>query len=259
MSGMVYLVGAGPGAADLLTLRAARLLAIADIVFYDALVGREIVDLAARAERVAVGKRCGAHSSAQPFINKRLIHAAHKHNVVVRLKGGDPMLFGRAQEEIDALRAAGVRYEIVPGVSAAFAAAAELGISLTERGASRSVALVTPRAGEGELPSAWLGPALAADTAAIYMGRGQAEAIADALIAAGRPAGTPVAVVTNASLPTSTRRVGTLGNLKRLAAQDEDAPALILVGELTTRSDVRDRSAAVADRRAVPPWVARTA
>ena len=141
MSGTVYLVGAGPGAADLLTLRAARLLEAADIVFHDALVGREILALARRAELVAVGKRCGAHSSAQAFINKRLVDAARRHTTVVRLKGGDPLLFGRAQEEIDALRAAGVPCEIVPGISAAFASAAELGVSLTERGVSRSVAM----------------------------------------------------------------------------------------------------------------------
>ena len=113
-AGTVYLVGAGPGAPDLLTLRAARLLERADIVFYDALVHPEIVALAARAEKIAVGKRCGRHSAAQRFINKRLIDAAALHTTIVRLKGGDPMLFGRAQEDIDALQAAGVTVEVVP-------------------------------------------------------------------------------------------------------------------------------------------------
>ncbi len=123
MTGTVYLVGAGPGAPDLLTLRAARLLAAADIVFHDALVHPDTLALAERAEKIAVGKRCGKHSTAQKFINKRLVDAARGHSIVVRLKGGDPMLFGRAQEEIAALETAGVRYEVVPGVTAALAAA----------------------------------------------------------------------------------------------------------------------------------------
>ena len=126
-SGKVYLVGAGPGAPDLLTLRAARLLERADIVFYDALVHPDTIALAANARKIAVGKRCGKHSTAQQFINKRLVDAAAVHSVVVRLKGGDPMLFGRAQEEIAALEAAGVRYEVVPGITAALAASAEIG------------------------------------------------------------------------------------------------------------------------------------
>ena len=115
----VYLVGAGPGAPDLLTLRAARLLEQADIVFYDALVHPDTIALAARAQKVAVGKRCGKHSTVQQFINKRLVDAAKRYPVVVRLKGGDPMMFGRAQEEIAALEEAGVECEVVPGITAA--------------------------------------------------------------------------------------------------------------------------------------------
>src|SRR5512144_2705916 len=132
MTGTVYLVGAGPGAPDLLTVRAATLLARADIVFHDALVHPDTLALAARAEKIAVGKRCGKHSTAQRFINKRLVDAAHTRSTVVRLKGGDPMLFGRAQEEIAALEAAGVGCEVVPGVTAALAASAQIGISLTQ-------------------------------------------------------------------------------------------------------------------------------
>ena len=124
-------------------------------MFHDALVEDEVLDLAPRAEQIAVGKRCGAHATSQRFINKRLVDAAARHAVVVRLKGGDPMLFGRAQEEIDALAAAGVDVEVVPGVTAALAAAADLSVSLTRRGVARSVALVTPRVGEGETPHAW--------------------------------------------------------------------------------------------------------
>jgi uroporphyrin-III C-methyltransferase len=230
MSGVVYLVGAGPGAPDLLTLRAAALLEKADIVFHDALVHPDTVALAVRAEKIAVGKRCGKHSTAQKFINKRLVDAAKAHAVVVRLKGGDPMLFGRAQEEIAALEAAGVRYEVVPGITAALAASAELGISLTQRGVARSVAFVTPRVGEGENPSEWARSLANADAGAIYMGAGQADAIAAALIAAGKPASTPVAVVENASLPTARIRYTTLAGLPAIANSTSGGPALILVG-----------------------------
>src|SRR5258705_11702224 len=144
LSGKVYLVGAGPGAVDLLTLRAAEILKQADIVFHDALVPSRILELATCAEKIAVGKRSGRHSTAQKFINKRLVDAARVHRVVVRLKGGDPMLFGRVQEEIDALRSAAVDFEIVPGVTAATAAAADLGVRLRRRGRPRHVASVTP-------------------------------------------------------------------------------------------------------------------
>jgi uroporphyrin-III C-methyltransferase len=229
-AGIVYIVGAGPGAPDLLTLRAARLLGAAEIVFHDALVHPDTIALAARAEKIAVGKRCGKHSTAQKFINKRLIDAASRYRVIVRLKGGDPMLFGRAQEEIAALEAAGVRYEIVPGVTAALAATAELGISLTQRGVARSIAFATPRVGEGERPSEWARSIAAADAGAIYMGAGEAEAIAAALIAAGKPPSTPVAVVENASLATARTIFTTLAALPHVADQRRGGPAVILIG-----------------------------
>jgi len=226
----VYLVGAGPGAPDLLTLRAAKLLAVADVVFYDALVHPDTLALAERAQRIAVGKRCGKHSTAQRFINKRLVDAARTHSVVVRLKGGDPMLFGRAQEEIAALEAAGVRYEVVPGVTAALAASAALGISLTQRGVARSVALVTPRVGEGEGASSWAASVAASDAAAIYMAAGQACEIAAALIAAGKPPTTPVTVVENVSLSDRRTRYGSLSALPDIARTGIAGPALILIG-----------------------------
>ena len=233
--GKVYLVGAGPGAPDLLTLRAARLLERADIVFYDALVHPDTVALAVRAEIIAVGKRCGRHSTAQRFINKRLIDAAQRFQTVVRLKGGDPMLFGRAQEEIDALQAAGVGFEVVPGITAALAASAELGVSLTRRGMSRSVVFVTPRVGDGEDPADWIRSAAAADTAALYMAAGQAPAIAASLIAGGLQPDTPVAIVANASLPEMKRTATTLGALQRAPAPITHGPALILVGRVFRR------------------------
>ena len=251
MSGIVYLVGAGPGAPDLLTLRAARLLDQADIVFYDALVHPETIALAARAEKIAVGKRCGRHSTAQKFINKRLIDAASNHAVVVRLKGGDPMLFGRAQEEIAALAAAGVSYEVVPGVTAALAASAELGIALTQRGVARSVAFVTPRVGEGEKPSHWATSIVAADTGAIYMGAGEAAAIAAALRAAGMAGSTPVAIVENASLPHARTLFTTLAGLPRWGDHDLTGPATIFVGaQFHARTDTV--SAEAADAQVLP-------
>jgi len=230
MKGTVYIVGAGPGARDLLTLRAADLLARADIVFHDALIARDTLALATRAQMVAVGKRCGRQSTAQRFINKRLVDAATKFDVIVRLKGGDPLLFGRAQEEIDALEAARVAYEVVPGVTAALAAAAELRTSLTQRGRVRSFALATPRVGNGEEASRWIEGFRGADAGAIYMGLSEAPAIADALIAAGRAASTPVAIVVDASLPSARTHYTTLAGLAVCAERDIAGPALLPVG-----------------------------
>ena len=240
MKGKVYLVGAGPGASDLLTLRAAHLLERADIVFHDALVNPEILSLAATAQKVPVGKRCGRHSAAQKFINKRLVDAAIRHAVVVRLKGGDPMLFGRAQEEIDALRAAGVPCEVVPGVTSALAASADLATSLTRRGISRSVSFVTPRHGEGEDPGQWVRAALAADTAVIYMGVGQATSLSAALMSGGMSGSTPIAVVENASLADSACVAGKLADLPRLAKLCSGGPALILLGEVYRETALRE-------------------
>ncbi|MEA3194426.1 MAG: uroporphyrin-III C-methyltransferase [Betaproteobacteria bacterium] len=240
MTGTVHLVGAGPGAVDLLTLRAARLLGEADIVFHDALVSPEILALAAKARLVAVGKRSGRLSTAQHFINKQLLDAAKRYRTVVRLKGGDPMLFGRAHEELAFLRKNSIDVEIVPGVSAALAASAEMRISLTRRGEARSVAFVTPRVGQGERESRWVAAVLAADTAAIYMAAGEAAAIAQALVAAGKPARTPVAIVERASLPDAKVSFTTLAELHLLEAPV--APALIFVGEI-----YREAAAAAAE------------
>ena len=231
MTGTVYLVGAGPGAADLLTLRAAKLLERADIVFHDALVPQEILSLISKTRKIEVGKRSGRYATAQHFINKQLADAARRYKVVVRLKGGDPMLFGRAHEEIAYLREQRIRVEVVPGVTAALAAAAELQVSLTRRGSARSVAFVTPRLGKGQPRSSWISAALAADSVAIYMGAGEAREISRALIDAGKPASTPIAVIENASLPGARRHLGTLGELEQVAAKGSGGPSLILLGE----------------------------
>jgi len=251
MIGTVHLVGAGPGAPDLLTLRAARLLAAADIVFHDALVHPDTLALATRARLVPVGKRCGKLSSAQAFINKRLVDAARRHAVVVRLKGGDPLLFGRAQEEIDALRAAGIPFEIVPGVSAAFAASAEVATSLTRRAdashaASRSVVFVTPSLASDADPSTadqWLLATLAADTAVLYMASREAGRIARGLIDGGKPAATPVAIVENASLPQATAERTTLAHLAAHGLARRDGPATLIIGEVMREADAIELAA----------------
>jgi uroporphyrin-III C-methyltransferase len=228
----VYLVGAGPGAPDLLTLRAARLLESADVVLHDALVHPETLALAKRARLVNVGKRSGKVSTEQRFIHRALIEAARKHAVVVRLKGGDPMLFGRAQEELDALAAEGIEAEVVPGVTAALAAAASLGASLTRRGIARTVAFLTPRVGRGETASEWLPAAMAADSVALYMAAGAAASIAAALIEAGKPADTPVALVEDATLVGEVRTFTTLGALRVVELPAASGPVVMLVGEV---------------------------
>ena len=258
-AGKVYLVGAGPGAVDLLTVRAARLLASADVLFYDALVDPEVIALAAKAQKIAVGKRCGQHSSAQRFINKRLVDAAKAQGAqgfVVRLKGGDPMLFGRAQEEIDALAAAGIAYEVVPGVTAALAASADLGISLTRRGVSRSVVFATPRVGKDENPSDWIAGVLAADTAVLYMAAGEAGEIATQLMSRGKPADLPVAIVRDASSPRFESKLTTLAGLAAGIDRDE-RPVLVCIGEVYREALIARSIAADEHERLWPIAAAR--
>jgi uroporphyrin-III C-methyltransferase len=234
--GKVYLVGAGPGAADLITVRGAKLLAKADIVFHDALVEPEMLALCPQAPLVPVGKRCGKLSSAQHFINKRLVDAAHKYQTIVRLKGGDPMLFGRADEELSSLKDAGIEVEVVPGITAALAAAASIGQSLTLRGVSRSVAFVTlaqatENPGHGEPltnPSA--------DTLVYYMGRKDASRIAQQLIEQNPNHGinTPVQILEAVSTPRERQWGSTLSELAAGKADqwfDRSSPALIMIGE----------------------------
>ena len=252
--GKVYLIGAGPGAADLITLRGAELLRRADVVFHDALVQPDMLALAGKAKLVAVGKRCSRISTDQRFINRNLVEAAAKYDVVVRLKGGDPMLFGRAQEEIASLEAAGVPYEIVPGVTSALAASAEVGVSLTQRGSSRSVVFATPRVGEGEDVSDWAPAVVQADTAVLYMAVGRAAEIAAILEAQGMAASTPVVIVENASLPASRHLGCTLRGLKNGAAQGLTGPALMLLGEV-----FRKRAQALIDAELVTSELTRQA
>jgi uroporphyrin-III C-methyltransferase len=236
MPGKVYLVGAGPGAADLITVRGARLLAQAEVVLHDALVEPEMLALCPQAKLVAVGKRCGKLSSAQQFINKQLIDHARTHALIVRLKGGDPMLFGRADEELRALEAAGIEVEVVPGITAALASAASLGRSLTLRGVSRSVAFVTQSRAPG---SPDIEADARADSLVYYMGRDAAATIAAGLIDAGKSPATPVAIVESVTTPRERHTTMTLGELRDgVAARwfDGSQPSVILVGEAFAQS-----------------------
>lgn len=247
MPGTVYLVGAGPGASDLLTLRAAKLMARAEIVFHDALVSAEILSFAANATLIPVGKRCGRLSTAQRFINRQLIEAAQHHQVVVRLKGGDPMMFGRAQEEIADLRAAGVAFEIVPGISAAMAASASVQQSLSQRGISRHVVFVTPRVGEGESDHDWTRVVLAADTAVVYMAGKQMAPIAQALMAAGMRGEHPVVLVAGASTPGECVFRSSLEELKRGERHFDTGslPVLLMLGDVFSKVTDRETFADV--------------
>ena len=237
--GKVYLVGAGPGAVDLITVRGAKLLEKADIVFYDALVDPEMLTLCPHAIQIEVGKRCGKLSSAQQFINKRLIDAAQKHQMIVRLKGGDPMLFGRADEEIQSLKDAGIAIEVVPGITAALAGAASIQQSLTLRGISRSVAFVTLAQGtENITPGQILQPLPNpnADTLVYYMGRKDAAKIAQQLIeqSPNQNGNTPVQILEAVSTLRERLWTSTLEELATGKADqwfDSSSPALIMIGE----------------------------
>jgi uroporphyrin-III C-methyltransferase len=238
--GKVYLVGAGPGAADLITVRGVNLLAKADIVFHDALVDPAMLELCPQAIKETVGKRCGKLSSAQHFINKRLIDAAKKYQVIVRLKGGDPMMFGRADEEIQTLKQAGIEIEVVPGITAALAGAAAIQQSLTLRGVSRSVAFITLAQGTENLTNhqdqqqSIQNPQ--ADTLVYYMGRKDSSNIAKQLIDGGRnhSAKTPVHILEAVSTKNERHWSSTLGELAQGKANDwfdSASPALIMIGE----------------------------
>ena len=232
--GSVWLVGAGPGDPDLLTRKAERLLHAADIVFYDALVGQGVLDLITAGVRlVSVGKRSGRHSRPQGSINDLLLDAARTGQRVVRLKGGDPSIFGRSAEEMTHLRAHGVPVFVCPGITAASATAATAGVSLTLRGEARQLIYVTAHARAGEeLDVDWSLLADAESTLAIYMGRCAAPAIAEGLMAAGRSGDTPALVASEVSTPHERLMPCTLETLAfTVDAMSEDAPTLLLVGE----------------------------
>lgn len=233
-AGFVWIVGAGPGAEDLLTLRAQRVLQEADVIVHDGLVPAAVVAMGRRdAMRIAVGKAKGAHSHSQAEINAILVREAANGRRVVRLKAGDPMVFGRAGEEIAALREAGVAYEIVPGVTAALAAAASAEIPLTLRGVASSVIFATGHDKDGETLPGWAAMALEGSTVAVYMGRTVAARVAAQLLRAGLAAATPVAAIENAARADERVFAGTLGDLEAFGLRREaTGPVLIVIGEV---------------------------
>lgn len=231
--GKVYLIGAGPGDAELLTVKAARLLACAQMVFHDSLVSREIRELIARdAKVIDVGKRCGQKLLTQDEINSLLISAAASHAVVVRLKGGDPLVFGRAGEEIEALRNARVDFEIVPGITAALGAAAAAGISLTDRRAASQIVFSTFSRGTEGAAMDW-GAITSSTTLVLYMPGPDYAEVAHRLREGGLPDDLPCVVVSSASLAQQQIRWTSVAQL----AHEEKlpAPALMIVGRVASR------------------------
>jgi uroporphyrin-III C-methyltransferase len=231
--GKVYLVGAGPGAADLITVRGARLLGEAEVVLYDALVTPEMLALCPQAELISVGKRSGQRSTAQTAINEQLVDCARRYARVVRLKGGDPMLFGRADEELRALEAEGIDVEIVPGITTAVAAAAATRQPLTKRGVARSVAFFT----SSTAPDQPDHPALPeTDTLVQYMGGREAAATAERLLAEGRRPDLPVVVVENCSRLDQRILRLTLSTLAH-GLEMAHGPVLVMIGEALQRRE----------------------
>jgi uroporphyrin-III C-methyltransferase len=230
--GAVWLVGAGPGDPELLTLKALKALAAAEVVVHDGLVPAEILDLAPpAARRVSVAKRKSRHSYSQDEINRMLVAFAREGLRVVRLKGGDPFIFGRGGEELEACRAAGVACHVIPGVTAALAAGAEAGAPLTHRGAAQAVTFVAGHAAAGGAPDLdWESLAKPNQTVVVYMGLSTAAPIAARLMAAGRSGATPALIVENASRPGERRVTTTLAGLAQAAA-GLNGPALLIVGE----------------------------
>jgi len=240
-AGKVFIVGAGPGAHDLITLRGVEALRSADVVFYDALISPRLLDEApAGAERIFVGKRCGRHHLEERQICGMMIEQAQAGKTVVRLKGGDPMIYGRGGEEALACVEAGLAFEIVPGVCSALGAASHTGIPLTHRGTASSVAFVTAHSAAcADSPDLnWQSLAKAVDTLVIFMGGAWVEAIAASLMKFGLSPDTSVAVISHA---TSEDQQTVLGSLATIAGRVADArlpnPMLIIVGEVTRLSE----------------------
>ncbi|MBB4120509.1 siroheme synthase CysG [Martelella radicis] len=245
VSGHVALVGAGPGAEDLLTIRAHRLLMEADVIAYDALVPQAVVDMGRRdAERISVGKRKNCHSKSQNEINDLLVKLAKEGKRVVRLKSGDPLIFGRAGEEMAALRAAGVSYEVVPGITSASAAAADFGLPMTLRGVASTLVFTTGHDLNGDTLPDWAALAVRGATIAVYMGRSVAAKLGARLQEAGVPADTTIAVVENASRKNRRLFHGVLSELPQLEAREDlTGPVMVIIGDAVAGASLENSSA----------------
>ncbi|HTJ90454.1 MAG TPA: uroporphyrinogen-III C-methyltransferase [Acidocella sp.] len=246
----VFLIGAGPGDPELLTLRAARLLGAAEVVLHDSLVDPRILATAPQARLIDVGKRCGRHSAPQQEICRLLVEQALAGRVVVRLKGGDPMVFGRATEEMEALRAHGIGFDVVPGITAAMAAAA-LRLSLTRRGVSRSLHFLAGHGAEDGLPAHdWVALTRLGGTLVVYMGGKTLPGLAAHFIEAGMAADMPAVAVEDASLETQAVTRGTIASLpSQLAAAAPRGPLLVLIGPAVAEETGLAEALTAADRR----------
>ena len=239
--GVVWLIGAGPGSEDLLTLRAQRLLQEADVIVHDQLVPSVVVDMGRRdAERIDVGKAKGHHSFSQAQINTLIVRLAREGKRVARLKSGDPMVFGRAGEEISALRKAGIDYSIVPGISAALAAAADTATPVTLRKVSSGFIMATAHGADDSDLTHWAALAQSGLTLALYMGKSIASDVAARLVAHGASPTTPVGIVVNAGRPNMTTYSGNLRSLIECQVTFSDGPAIIFVGEAVEAGDWAD-------------------
>ncbi len=240
-AGIVWLIGAGPGVEDLLTLRAQRLLQEADVIVHDYLVPDAVIEMGRRdAERISVGKKKGHHSFTQAQINALIVRLAREGKRVARLKSGDPMVFGRAGEEIAALRKAGVAYAIVPGVSAALAAAADTATPVTLRKVSSGFVFATAHGADSEELDHWASLAGSGLTLALYMGKSIAAPVAGKLMQRGLAAATPVGIVVNAGRSDRSFHRGTVGDLAAGSASFADGPAIIFIGAAVAAGDWQD-------------------
>lgn len=245
--GVVWLIGAGPGAEDLLTLRAQRLLQQADVIVHDQLVPAAVVEMGRRdAEQICVGKARGHHSFSQAQINTLIVRLAGEGKKVARLKSGDPMIFGRAGEEIAALRRAGIGYEVVPGVSAALAAAADTATPVTLRKVSSGFVVATAHGADDSDLAHWAALSQSGLTLALYMGKAIAAQVAGRLLAHGAALDLPIGIVVNAGRSDSKAYAGTLGALANGAVEFVDGPAVILVGQAVAQGDWTEAAAAAA-------------
>ncbi|MEQ8697124.1 MAG: siroheme synthase CysG [Bauldia litoralis] len=244
-AGRVTLVGAGPGAADLLTLRAVRALQAADVIVHDRLIGPDVLDYARRdAERIPAGKAKGKPSMSQDTINGLLLELAREGRHVVRLKGGDPFVFGRGGEEQDHLRRHGIPVDVVPGITAAAGCAASVGLPLTHRDFADGVVMVTGHEADGKAEADWAQLARSGKTIVVYMGATRASTIADRLIANGLAAETPVAVIENGTLPDERVLAGSLWHLPDIITDGGvGSPALIIIGAVARLARDAERPA----------------
>ncbi|MGA7999879.1 MAG: uroporphyrinogen-III C-methyltransferase, partial [Bradyrhizobium sp.] len=235
--GRVTLVGAGPGDPDLLTVKALRALQDADVVFYDELVSPEVLDRARRdASRVAVGRRVGKPGIGQDAINSLMIEAAKSGQRAVRLKGGDPFVFGRGGEEVEALRKAGVAYSIIPGITAGLGAAAQFEVPLTFRHEALRITFLTAHKAKDAETVDWSTLTDTKMTVVVYMGMTAAPSVRAGLLAAGRSPQTPVGVFARVSRPDAQAAVGTLDRLPDLIEQIDGGPAILIIGDVVAHS-----------------------